>query len=441
MIPVHTQKSLDQLTWNEVQKIHASLGLKATAATRTRRDYQKRIVAAMPQPIVEPEQVATPLTCATCPLARHIDGDRYCCGLTDAVVRGHWEAKTDCYDAVADQVETETTEPAAEVAPQETATKTESPIAQPEQTPAAEITDTTTDDAPPNRGDNGRGRVTALTLLPEATIALPHATKPKADDNFMTAFTKESESDRKFNDLAYLSQLEMEAQLAIERTVIGSEDEAIAYRHLRSIEEDIKYYGQSNPEPQPSPVIIQLEKQMTQLKNDVLSLFKITAFDPSILPIDADELEQPATQSDPEPEGTIHWHSPSNGLIVGKKESRHFYIRNFGFGEGMEEIMVVINANFTAPEFKKPNLRHTQIRAALNAGRTFDPRAFKNFSQFLTDTKDYRGIGRIMQGQDGRWWAWVDGGVTGQPFPYENLATQYLERVAASKQAQISCIK
>lgn len=116
MLPLYTQKSLDQLTWNEIQKLHKSLGLKATATTRSRRDYQLRIIAAQPQPAVEPEATVTPLTCEICPLARLIDGNRYCCGLTDAITRGHWEAKTDCYEAVAQQApETETTEPVAEV--------------------------------------------------------------------------------------------------------------------------------------------------------------------------------------------------------------------------------------------------------------------------------------------------------------------------------------
>ena len=62
MLPLHTQKSLDQLPWNKVQKLHSSLGLKATTETRTRRHYQNRIVAAQPQPIAEPEQKATALT-------------------------------------------------------------------------------------------------------------------------------------------------------------------------------------------------------------------------------------------------------------------------------------------------------------------------------------------------------------------------------------------
>ena len=482
MLPLHTQKSLDQLTWNEVQKIHGSLGLKATATTRTRRDYQRRIVAAMPQPVVEPEHTVTPLTCARCPFAILLDDNRYECGarVTKAVTRGHWEAKSDCYDAVAAQAQTET-----EVA--EPATEVEAPIAQPEETPAPtfkEITaaqpelhqvtaqpalktfnhlfryradifngqhsfssatyglcecnccvpvaQPTTDDAPPNRGDNGRGRVEVLTALQAATIVLPHATKPKADDNFMTTFTKENEGDRKFNDLAYLSQLEMEAQLAIERTVIGSEEEAIAYRHLRSIEEDIKYYGQLKPEPQPSPVVAQLETQMKELKADVFKLFKIEPFDQSILPTETDEPEQSATQSEPEPEGTIHWTTPLRGVIVGKKgATRHFYIRN-------DEIFIVLSGEFTASEIKHPNIRHRQIREAINLGRTFNPRIFKVSPNFERDTQVRNG-GRIRQECDGRWWAWADGGVTGQPFPYENLATQYLERIAASK--QISCIK
>ncbi|MEG4406406.1 hypothetical protein [Microcoleus sp. MON2_D5] len=641
MLPLHTQKSLDQLTWNEVQKLHSSLSLKATATTRTRRDYQNRIISAQPQPVVEPEHVATPLTCATCPLARRIDNDdnRYCCGLTDAVTRGHWEAKSDCYQELAN-LETEMTEliasseipvteiaskgevqPEALIAPVESAPKeavtiqpvtatsdnappncgdngiaaeTKKPyryrwnqgwhsftcwcdkcnpinptVTGPEDEPPqgdngrgrveptaivsqktaaypqsawpqpawyiemmAEIREyqkslpdapkpsklytklcqemevgdylktdyeitrrktqvvaskkilsdgrihfilncgishreifseevwleapaftatATTDDAPPNRGDNGRGRVTTLTALPEATIVLPHATKPKADNNFMTAFTKESEGDRKFNDLAYLSQLEMEAQLAVERTVIGSEAEAIAYTHLRQIERDIEFYNRPVPEPQISPVVQQLETQMKELKTDVLSLFKITAFDPSILPTHDEDLdEQSATEI--EPEGTIHWHSPTTGTIVGKKGAlRNFYFRTRNAlvyldisNPATYEIMVVISADFTAAERKAPNIHHQRIRAAIEAGRTFNPKAFKDSPQFLAQTENYRGIGRIMQGLDGRWWAWANDGITGQPFPYENLALSYLDKIAERHQfakQSITCTK
>ena len=39
-------------------------------------------------------------TCAECPFARHIDGNRYCCtesATAQDVVRGHWEPSTDCH--------------------------------------------------------------------------------------------------------------------------------------------------------------------------------------------------------------------------------------------------------------------------------------------------------------------------------------------------------
>lgn len=445
MLPLHTQKSLDQLTWNEVQKIHASLGLKATATTRTRRDYQRRIVAAMPQPIAEPEAVATPLTCATCPFAVLLEDNRYECGahVTDAVTRGHWEAKDECYTEIAAQ--TETIKPAVEVkapiAPQETVTKTESPITQPEQTPAATTT-ATNDNEPPNRGDNGRGRVISSLPMPTVTIAsIPHATKPKADDNFMTAFTKESEGDRKFNDLAYLSQLEMEAQLAIERTVIGSEEEAIALLELAKIEQDIEFYGKPRPYPQPSPVIEQLETQMNELKAEV----KQFTLDTSILAL-TDEPEPVEASLDPE--GTIYWETPLRGTIVGKKGvKRSFYLRNKDyFGDKnyptVYDIHIIMSADFTASESKRPNIRHKQIRDAIEAGRAFNSLIFKLSSNFERDTEDYNGIGRIRQECDGRWWAWATTGVTGHSFFLRDIACDYLKDVAdrhnqAQKQKQV----
>lgn len=488
MLPLHTQKSLDQLTWNEVQKLHSSLGLKGRG---TRRELQNRIVAAMPQPIAEPEQVATPLTCATCPLARRLDNDdnRYCCGLTDAVTRGHWEGKSDCYDAVAQtQAEIEATEPTAEV---------EAPIAQPEETPAPvfeeiiapqpelhqvtallapktfnhpfryrpdifngqhsfssatyglcecdqcvpvaqpTITEpvapgtvaTTTDDAPPNRGDNGRNRVTSSLPKSIATIAsIPHATKPKADDNFMTAFTKESEGDRKFNDLAYLSQLEMEAQLAIKRTVIGSEEEAIAYAHLRQIERDVEFYNRPESKPQPSPVIQQLETQMKELKVDV----KNFTLDASILSLGTNEPEQLVGASESELEGTIYWQDSRlcTGLIVGKKGARrYFYVQN-------DVIYVVLNSDFTASERKHPNIHHTRIRQAIETGKRFNPIVFKQSPDFALHAENYHDMGWIYQGSDGRWWAWKNSGVTGHPFFHEQTACDYLEATANN-----SCVR
>ena len=466
--PVHTQQSLDKLTWNEVRVIHSALGLKATAEARTRRDYQRRIIATQPQPVAEPEQVATPLTCATCPLARHIDGDRYCCGLTDAVTRGHWEAKSDCYEEVAkaqpeaeiiEVVEIETPIALIEPAAKQTAPAFSKPrltnhpfryradifngqhsfssatyglcecdscipVAQPTiiEPVAPDVVVTTTDDAPPNRGDNGRNRV-QLTGGLVKIAAFPRTAKT---DNFMSSMTEEDPLDREFYDLAYLAEQQLKAQLAVEKTVIGSEEEAIALMHLAKIDRDIEFYGRPQPEPQLSPVVVQLEKQMTELKADTLKLFKITAFDQSILPTHGEDLdEQPTTE---DPEGTIHWRTPLEGTIVGKKgATRPFFIRN-------DEIFIVISPGFIASETKSHNVRHQQIRDAINLGKAFNPLIFKLSPDFEQNSEDYNGIGRIRQECDGRWWVFAATGITGHSFFNRELAQNYLTKIAEQHQ-------
>ena len=451
MLPLHTQNSLDQLTWNEVQKLHSSLGLKATAETRTRRDYQNRIVATQPQPIAEPEQKATALTCATCPLARHIDGDRYCCGLTDTVTRGHWEARVDdCYDAVAAQ--SEPTEIVAEVkaliAPQKAIIQSE-----PEQAlPVAKKTGLTNHPFRYRRDiHNGNhsfyssmyGLCECIRCISLATVGdtntpatIVQTLPTKTECNIMTALVQETPSDNKFNNLAHLAELEMKAQLAIEKTCIGSEEEKIALLNLGKIERDIAFYNLPQPEPQVSPVIAQLQNQMAKLKAEVKKQFTI---DDSILTVVKPKLAPVST----EPEGTIHWHGPLQGTIVGKKSLRNFYIKSRNCLVDLNlsdpatyEIMIVLGADFTAAEFSRPNIRHQQIRSAIIAGRSFNPRDFKNSEEFLTKTEDYCGRGRIMEHADGRWWAWSNDGVTGQSFLYENLAWKYLDYVADRRQSQ-----
>jgi hypothetical protein len=54
MITVHTRETLSALSWDEIRKLHASLGLKATADSRTRRDYENRILEVQPQKVEEP---------------------------------------------------------------------------------------------------------------------------------------------------------------------------------------------------------------------------------------------------------------------------------------------------------------------------------------------------------------------------------------------------
>lgn len=445
MLSLHTQQTLDQLPWNEIQKLHSSLGLKATKATATRRHYQNRIVAAQPQPIAEPEQKATALTCDTCPLARHIDGDRYCCELTDTVTRGHWEARVDdCYDAVATQIEAETTEIVAEVEAPITPQKAIIQSGPEQALPVAKKTGLTNHPFRYRRDiHNGNhsfyssmyGLCECLRCISLATVGNTNMPATivqtlKAENGIMTALIQKTPSDCEFNNLAHLAELEMKAQLAIKKTCIGSEEEKIALLHLKKIERDIAFYNLPQPEPQVSPVIAQLQNQMAKLKAEVQEQFTI---DNSILTIAKPKLAAISL----EPEGTIHWHGPLQGTIVGKKSLRNFYIKSRNCLVDLNlsdpatyEIILVLGADFTAAEFSRPNIRHQQIRSAIVAGRSFNPRDFKDSEEFLTKTEDYCGRGRIMEHADGRWWAWSNNGVTGQPFSHENLAQKYLDYVA-----------
>ncbi|MEG4004922.1 hypothetical protein QUA41_27775 [Microcoleus sp. Pol11C1] len=150
------------------------------------------------------------MTCADCPFARHIDGNRYCCSVSQTasdVKRGHWLATISCVEALA-KAEAEKVEPVAEVA------EVEAPIAQAdttEQTSIAPATPSTpapatlsakktapvtspattaptaaaaaigtNGDEPPNRGDNGRGRVQPV-LAKKLMLSLV-AVKPITSD-------------------------------------------------------------------------------------------------------------------------------------------------------------------------------------------------------------------------------------------------------------------
>lgn len=106
-------------------------------------------------------------TCAECPFARHIDGNRYCCQVSQTasdVKRGHWEATVSCHEAIAKaEAQTVTAEAEAPIAPvltEPAPVATPAPATLPAITPAAPAPVTAgPDDEPPNRGDNGRGRV------------------------------------------------------------------------------------------------------------------------------------------------------------------------------------------------------------------------------------------------------------------------------------------
>lgn len=114
-------------------------------------------------------------TCSQCPFARQIEDNRYCCQVSQTasdVKRGHWEATVSCFEALA----------SAKAEAEKVAEVEEAPIAQTE-TPATPSTPAPatlsaekpaptaigTDNEPPNRGDNGRGRVQPIApkkLLP-----------------------------------------------------------------------------------------------------------------------------------------------------------------------------------------------------------------------------------------------------------------------------------
>jgi len=116
------------------------------------------------------------MTCADCPFARHIDGNRYCCSVSQTasdVKRGHWLATISCVEALA-KAEAEKVEPVAEV-------EIEAPIAQADTTntteqtsiaqatPAAIPAPTKPAAAPTTPTAIGRGRIepiTAKKLLP-----------------------------------------------------------------------------------------------------------------------------------------------------------------------------------------------------------------------------------------------------------------------------------
>jgi hypothetical protein len=126
-------------------------------------------------------------TCAQCPFARQIEDNRYCCQVSQTasdVRLGHWEATVSCFEALAKAEAEQTPEPV-------TAEVEEAPIAQTE-APATPATATapaaigTEDDAPPNRGDNGRGRVQPIAAkkLNLSLVAVKRITSDIPATNF-----------------------------------------------------------------------------------------------------------------------------------------------------------------------------------------------------------------------------------------------------------------
>jgi hypothetical protein len=111
-------------------------------------------------------------TCSQCPFARLIEDNRYCCAVSQTasdVKRGHWEATVSCFEALAKAE----AEKVAEVE--------EAPIAQ-----TAAPTAVGEGDEPPNRGDNGRGRVQPIApkKLNLSLVAVKRITSDIPASNF-----------------------------------------------------------------------------------------------------------------------------------------------------------------------------------------------------------------------------------------------------------------
>jgi hypothetical protein len=115
-------------------------------------------------------------TCAQCPFARLIEDNRYCCQVSQTasdVKRGHWEATVSCFEALAAAeaekvtaeveapiAQTDTTEPTS-IAPATPSAPAPATLSAKKTAPITTTTATGNNngDEPPNRGDNGRGRV------------------------------------------------------------------------------------------------------------------------------------------------------------------------------------------------------------------------------------------------------------------------------------------
>lgn len=116
--------------------------------------------------------IPTALTCALCPFARHLDGNRYVCQVSETaadVVRGHWESKASCHEAIAQAAAEQTPEPAATEVETLIAPATPSTPAPVATAPTA----TGENEELPNRGDNGRGRLQPMPVKKVSAAPIP----------------------------------------------------------------------------------------------------------------------------------------------------------------------------------------------------------------------------------------------------------------------------
>ena len=129
-------------------------------------------------------------TCAQCPFARLIEDNRYCCQVSQTasdVKRGHWEATVSCYEALAKAEAEKAATPAVAEVEEAPIAQTATPAAPAPATPATTSHTATApaiipaaptpaaigeNDEPPNRGDNGRGRVQPIAKTDKTLAAI-----------------------------------------------------------------------------------------------------------------------------------------------------------------------------------------------------------------------------------------------------------------------------
>ena len=141
-------------------------------------------------------------TCSQCPFARLIEDNRYCCQVSQTasdVKRGHWEATVSCFEALAkaeaekvaevEEAPIAQTEAPAPAAPAVTREPSKPAPASHTVTTAAVIPSPAAvgeGDEPPNRGDNGRGRVQPIApkKLNLSLVAVKRITSDIPASNF-----------------------------------------------------------------------------------------------------------------------------------------------------------------------------------------------------------------------------------------------------------------
>lgn len=373
MITPHTQESLKSLSWDEVRSLHASLGLAATATSRTRRDYESRILEAQPQKVEEPiTQTATPLIAQTTQTT-----DDQPPGRGDG--RGRVEPENWFADLFTPK-ESETQKLQGEL----------DLLIEQELNAQLAIECTVKGSPEEVTAYSHLRKVEANIAEVEEAIARSY---PRIWEKADPGMAIGDYVRIPFHPIAVVTVKE---EMSDGRTRIL----------VRTGNHSEEWYL---PAPLISPVesvwsLDQIEEAIAQLKSDIGS---------------SKLLDRPVRTTEYDSE-TIAWKTPFQGEILGREGRRHsFFIEN-------NCIHLVIQSResaFCASERTRKNYHHAVIRQAIEAGKTFDQ------SSAISEPCRF---GRIHQSCDGWWWVWGDGQTIGRKFLTRLMALKYLEMNAES---------